>query len=118
MERRCLDCGESLRGRSDKKFCSDQCRNNYNNRLNRDETTFIRNVQNVLRRNRRILTELNPEGNAKIHRDKLIAKGYNFDFFTNNYTTKTGRIYYFCFEQGYFPGENGYLELVKREEDF
>lgn len=25
-------CGKTLKGRPDKKFCSDKCRNNYNNR--------------------------------------------------------------------------------------
>ncbi|MFA6947300.1 MAG: DUF2116 family Zn-ribbon domain-containing protein, partial [Pedobacter sp.] len=33
MERECLDCGAALRGRTDKKFCDDQCRSNFNNRM-------------------------------------------------------------------------------------
>ena len=32
MEKRCLECNDVLHGRSDKKFCSDACRNTYNNK--------------------------------------------------------------------------------------
>ena len=29
-EKRCLECGDVIKGRADKKFCDDQCRSNYN----------------------------------------------------------------------------------------
>lgn len=31
IDKQCLFCGSELKGRSDKKFCNDFCRNNYNN---------------------------------------------------------------------------------------
>jgi len=43
-ERLCLDCGEAIRGRADKKFCNDQCRSNYNNQLNNDSHNLVRNT--------------------------------------------------------------------------
>ena len=62
MEKKvCLDCGETIKGRSDKKFCNDICRNSYNNKLNSDTTNYVRNVNNILRKNRRVLEELIPE---------------------------------------------------------
>ena len=115
--RTCLDCGEPIIGRADKKFCSDQCRNNYNNQLNSDSNNFIRNVNNILRRNRRILQELNPEEKTKVHRDKLVEKGFNFGYFTNSQTTRSGNTYYFCYEQGYLPLENNFYLLVVRKEN-
>ena len=37
MEKReCLECREPVKGRVDKKFCSDYCRNAYNNNVNKD----------------------------------------------------------------------------------
>lgn len=33
----CLKCKKEFEGRSDKKFCSDKCRNNFNNELNKFE---------------------------------------------------------------------------------
>ena len=117
MQRKCLDCNEPIAGRSDKKFCSDQCRNNYNNRMNCETSSYMRNVNQVLRKNNKILAGLNPDGKIKIHKDKLTHKGFNFNFFTNIYKTQTGNIYYFCYEHGYLPLENDFYALVTRKEE-
>ena len=113
MEKLCLDCGAKLLGRSDKKFCSDQCRNNYNNRLNRDQNNYVRNVHAQLRRNRRILSGLYEDGHHRIHRDALVAQGYNFTFFTHLVETKEGLQWSYCFEYGFREAGRGYLELSK-----
>ena len=102
-------------GRADKKFCSDQCRSAYNNRANADATNFVRNINNILRKNRRILAELNPKGKNKIHKDKLLEKGFNLNYYTNVYTTKAGKQYHFCYEQGYLALDNDYFALVIRQ---
>jgi len=116
MEKQCLECGDVVLGRVDKKFCSDQCRVAFNNKQNSTANNYVRNVINLLRKNRRILTELNPHDKTKVHRDKLVAKGFNFNYHTNMYTTKVGTVYYFCFEQGYLDLGDGYFALVKRKE--
>lgn len=114
MQKDCLECGEKIVGRVDKKFCSDYCRNAYNNKLNKDSTNLVRNVNNILRKNYRILQDLNPEEKTKTSKTKLLAKGFSFDYFTSIYTTKTGNIYYFIYDQGYLPLEGDYYALVKR----
>jgi predicted nucleic acid-binding Zn ribbon protein len=111
VERVCLDCGARLLGRSDKKFCSDQCRNNYNNRLNRDQNNYVRNVHAQLRRNRRVLAGLYDDGHRRIHRDALIAQGYNFTFFTHLIETREGVRWSYCFEYGFREAGREYLEL-------
>ena len=116
MEHICPECGTKIMGRVDKKFCSDGCRNAYNNRLKRFENNIVRNVNNTLKKNRRIIEELTPEGKATVHKDKLVKEGFSFDYFTNIYTTKAGTVYYFCYEYGYLPLENDFYALVKREE--
>jgi predicted nucleic acid-binding Zn ribbon protein len=97
----CLECGEKIVGREDKKFCCDSCRNAYNNKMNKDSNNLMRNVNNKLRKNYRILTELNVEGKTKVSRSKLLSKGFDFEFFTNMLLTKTGNTYYFLYDQGY-----------------
>ena len=111
VEKKCLDCGDIIRGRTDKKFCSDQCRNNYNNRLNRDSNNYVRNVHGLLRKNRRILADLYNEGKLKVHKDVLFALGYNFSFFTHIIETSDGRKFNFCFEYGYTEITKDFLEL-------
>jgi predicted nucleic acid-binding Zn ribbon protein len=111
VEKKCLDCGDTIRGRCDKKFCSDQCRNNYNNRLNRDSNNFVRNVHGLLRKNRRILADLYNNGKLKVHKDVLFALGYNFSFFTHIIETSKGHKFHFCFEYGYLETGGDFLEL-------
>lgn len=117
MEKVCLDCGEAITGRIDKKFCSDMCRNNYNNRLNSETTNYVRNINNILRKNRRILMDLiPPEGKINLHKDKLANKGFNFNYITHLYTTQKGSIYRFVYEYGYLPLDNDFYMLVIREQ--
>ncbi len=116
MSSQCPECGDMIKGRSDKKFCSDQCRNAYNNRLNRDRDNYMRKVNNTLRKNRRILEKLNPHGKAKTTKKVLLDQGFDFNYFTNFYKTKQGKVYYFCYEQGLLPLEkNEFALVVKRD---
>ena len=89
----CMSCGKTVKGRSDKKFCDDYCRAAYNNDLKSAANNFIRNVNNALGKNRRILESLLPEGEptAKTNKDKLIEKGFQFKYHTHLYHTKTDR---------------------------
>jgi predicted nucleic acid-binding Zn ribbon protein len=115
-DRKCLECGEKIIGRADKKFCSDQCRISYNNRLNSDETNYVRNVNNILRKNRRVLMDLNITGKTRVSREKLSEKGFDFNFYTSTYTTKEGAQYFYCYDQGYLSVDRGfYLLVVKKD---
>jgi predicted nucleic acid-binding Zn ribbon protein len=116
VEKKCLDCGEAIRGRTDKKFCSDQCRNNYNNRQNRDSNNFVRNVHGLLRKNRRILADLYVEGKLKVHKDALFALGYNFSFFTHVIESSGGHKYHYCFEFGYRDAGDDFIELKQNSQ--
>ncbi|HEY1024656.1 MAG TPA: hypothetical protein VGE26_05780 [Sphingobacteriaceae bacterium] len=117
MERVCLDCGTLIRGRADKKFCDDQCRSNFNNRLKAETSGAVKKVNGILKKNRRILEELNPTGKTRILRKRLAAKGFNFDYFTNIYQTQTGKTYHFCYEYGFLQLSEEEILLVKKEEN-
>lgn len=116
IERSCLECGAPFRGRIDKKFCSDTCRIAFNNRLNSDDTSYVRNVNNILRKNRRILMSMNPTGKNKVSYQKLKARGFDFHHFTSTYKTREGSQYFYCYEHGYLPiEEDWYLLVIKKE---
>lgn len=115
----CLKCKKPVKGRSDKKFCDDYCRAAYNNELKSAANNNIRNVNNALGKNRRILESLLPDGDAtaKANRDKLIEKGFQFKYHTHIYNTKTDKTYFYCYEYGYLPLENNWFLIVKKNED-
>ena len=115
MNKTCLECSEKIVGREDKKFCSDGCRNAYNNKINKDSTNYMRNINNKLRKNYRILSELNVEGKTKTTKTKLLSKGFDFDYLTNILSTKTGNTYHFVYDQGYMPLDHDFYVLVKKD---
>lgn len=114
MEKRCLDCGEPIIGRIDKKFCDDACRSNYNNRRNSEDNSYLRKVNSILKRNRKILEAFNPERKIKVKWKALVTEGFNFDYITDMYETETGAQYRFCYEYGYLLLEHDEVLLVKR----
>ena len=109
----CLECDQPLFGRVDKKFCNDQCRNAYNNRLNKTTNDFVRNINVILRKNRKIIASL-LDGKEKsiTTKEKLLFHGFNFNYFTNTYKTKQDKVYYFVYELGYLTLENDQYALV------
>lgn len=115
VQKKCLECGEKISGRADKKFCSDACRIDYNNRLNSDANRFVKNINNSLRKNRRILQELNKTGKSKVKREKLTEKGFDFGLFTSLYKTRDGSMYHFCYEHGYLQVDKDWFLLVIKD---
>ncbi|TMU54757.1 hypothetical protein [Flagellimonas algicola] len=115
-EKKCLECGDVLVGRIDKKYCSDHCRNAYNNRLNKDSKNLVRNINNRLRKNYRILDSFPlKEGKTRTTKMRLMDKGFDFEYITNLYTTKKGSTYYFVYDLGYLLLDNDNYIIVKRE---
>jgi len=103
MSAECLECGNPVYGRSDKKFCDVDCRNAYNNNVQRDHEIYITSVNKSLRKNRKILKNLSPIGKSTIRKEILDALGYDFNVFSSMYRTSKGNIYYLNYDYGYCP---------------
>ena len=117
----CLDCNQPIKGRLDKKFCDDSCRNNYNNRLNSDATPLIRTINNILRRNRRILLEIlgGSDKPKLVEKERLIEKGFHFEFFTEQFTNDKEEVYYYCYDYGYRMLEaEKYMAVKNKKREF
>ena len=117
--KKCLACDKSIKGRSDKKFCDDYCRNNYNNQLKATTGTQIRLINNTLAKNYRILEALlaGDKEIAKTTREQLLLKGFSFKYLTHIYTTKSSKTYYYCYEYGYLPLDNDWFLIVRKKEE-
>lgn len=111
----CSECGEKMSGRDDKKFCSDGCRNAFNNKINRDSNNFMRNVNNLLRRNYRILNELNANEETTASRVELVNKGFDFEYFTSIRKTKKGKTIYCLYDQAYQLVRGDDYRLLRRK---
>ena len=92
----CLECETLLIGRVNKKFCNDMCRNSYNNIINKYANEYVRKVNVILRKNRRILSSLmNSSNKVKATKEQLLLNGFNLYYYTNIYDTKQSKKYYF-----------------------
>ena len=113
----CLTCNKPVKGRTDKKFCDDYCRNNYNNHLKAVCNNMVRNINNALGKNRRILESLLPqkEEMTKVSKEKLLEQGFLFKYITHIYKNKKGSTYYFCYDHGYLLLENDWYLIVRRK---
>lgn len=117
MEKKlCLTCGLALAGRTDKKFCDDSCRSTYHAKYSTAETALVKAINQTLKRNRKILLALNPEGKAKVSHKEMLTRGFDFQYFTSIYKTEKNACYYFCYEMGYLLLEYDYVLLVKKKQ--
>lgn len=116
MDKLCLSCGKTIIGRADKKFCSSYCRSAYHYEQKGQQTNLVRRVNYILKKNRDIISKLNPKGKTRVSKTTLITKGFNFNYFTNIYRTKNEHEYRFCYDQGYIEWEDGSCTLVVKQE--
>jgi hypothetical protein len=103
MDRSCLSCSKPLKGRSDKKFCNDYCRNVHNNQLRSGNEAIVKQINHALSKNRRILEQL-LGGHSRVLKAKketLLLKGFEFRYSTHQSSTKKGKLYNYCYDHGY-----------------
>lgn len=93
----CIECKQPLKGRADKRFCDDICRNSYNNRRNSETNNYMRLVNNTLRKNRKILEEVYSGKPTLVDRWQLLERGYSFNFCTGMEWKKRGMLFW-CYE--------------------
>ena len=112
MSKICPNCGEIIIGRTDKKFCSDQCRNTYNNKVKRENEKLILVTNKILRRNRKVLKQFNPEGRTTIRKEYLEKMDFDFRYHTHTFKTKNDNVYKFCYEYGYLEIDDEKVLIV------
>lgn len=99
--KKCLVCKTEIVGRSDKKYCSDQCRNVYNNKVNSQFYKEVRKTNKRLRTNREILNKYHQKDMQTVSLFSLISDGFILTYFTNLYKDAEGNDIYFCYDLGY-----------------
>ncbi|HPK10780.1 MAG TPA: hypothetical protein PK246_10635 [Saprospiraceae bacterium] len=111
----CLHCGKKLVGRSDKVFCSIECKNifNYNKKKNTKSETAI--IDSYLHRNHEILTTLMGNSKKEVFDRLIISRtGFKFDFITGVYKNKEGKIYYLVYNFAWMEFSDQKILVVKK----
>ncbi len=89
------------------------CRNSHNNKLNSSSNNLIRNINNKLKRNRRILEEICHSDKTKTPKNYLFEKGFDFNVMTGSRKNPKGAVYHFVYDYGYLELENDFYLIVK-----
>lgn len=99
---RCLCCGTDMSyGRPDRKFCSKNCKDRYNNQRRTKSTAMKHKVEHILNCNYRILNELMRKGVDVIPLSDIVALGFNPDFLTHMVSRSHGRTIVACYDITY-----------------
>jgi hypothetical protein len=115
IQKTCLNCGKVLKGRSDKKYCNDHCRNLYNNNCRKEED-HLKTINRVLKKNRVILKSLlsRDRKSCRTTKDHLDFLQFHFCFYTHSQTNKFGQTFHFCYEYGYLTLALDQIVVIKR----
>ena len=111
----CRQCGHTLRGRSDKQFCDDSCRNQFNNQLNRGHQLLMRRVHSILRRNKKILEDIRKQGKTCVPAEMLLREGFSFRHCTAVETPTGKPQVFYCYDEGYRWVNEEAIELFIRD---
>jgi len=99
----CPICNGPLIGRTDKKYCSDQCRYAAHNKHKLQSEHLILEINKKLRKNRSILKKLCPIGKAIVRKEVLEAMEYEVNIFSSIFLTSKRQIYYICYDYAFTP---------------
>ena len=112
-KRTCLDCKKHLSGRADKKFCDVYCKSAYHYRLRQEAMNFYTQIDQQLKKNRKLLKQYNKAGKATIRASVLRELGFDPNFFTHYWKNNNGEVYLFVYEYGFLTKiENGKQKYV------
>lgn len=104
----CLNCGEKLKGREGKIYCSSYCRSNFHYQKNKEkESSMFKSIDKQLRVNRRLLKNYNKAGKSIVRKEDMLNDGFNPKYFTHYWKNQKGDVYLFCYEFGFLEKKEG-----------
>ena len=110
---RCLECGEQIRyGRTDKKYCCEDCRNRHHNSMMKDSRAFRRRTLSILSRNYSILEEFIKFGIRSVDLSYLLQRGFVPGIVTS-YRKVRKHDEYSCFDIKYIMTETRIYGMSK-----
>lgn len=111
----CRNCEKPLRGRIDKKFCDDRCRNLFNNQKRNGNDKRARYINSILNKNRRILRDLYKARRFRVKKATLLQLGFLFSYHTHRFRVQRGKICACYYDFGLIPTLGESYKLVNLE---
>lgn len=109
----CLECGDKIRyGRTDKKFCCDDCRNRYYNGKLKASRAYRRKVLALIDRNYELLDDLIKRGLDSADFMDLTALGFTPDAVTFSHHSRRNHDYA-CYDIKYRMSESRIYSISK-----
>ena len=109
----CVQCQQELRGRIDKRFCSDSCRTQYHNEANRTRNRRFNYVHRQLKRNYTILETFARKKQSQVHLRELWLLGFDTKKVTGVKLAKTGKITFELYDLTYRISDKNHIEFEK-----
>jgi hypothetical protein len=110
-------CKIPIKGRSDKTFCSNECKNRYHTKLRSVTNTATHKTDLILHRNRSILLEILGKNliQKKVHRYVLDRKKFNFSYITSIHTNKHGKRVYHVYDFSWMIFSDQEILIIHRK---
>ena len=109
----CLECGHTISyGRTDKKFCCDDCKNKYHNRTAKEFLRIHSKTIHILDKNYRILNQCLSKGQTSMDLGDAIQWGFNPEYVTGLRRNKI-RWENRCFDIKYLRSDNKIYRIEK-----
>ncbi len=113
---KCKVCNIEITGRSDKKFCSVECKNYYHVNLRRVTDVAVRSINKILHRNRSILLEILGKRKTQIKVNRLVLdkKKFNFKYHTHIIRNSRGKLFFYVYDLAWMEFSDNEVLIVKR----
>ncbi len=97
---KCKLCKKEFKGRSDKIFCSVECKSIYHFKLKSVTNIATQKIDKILHRNRSILLEVLGKNihYKKLDRKILDEKKFNFGYITHFHVNKQGKMVHYVYD--------------------
>lgn len=114
--RKCKLCKSSFVGRSDKIFCSIDCKNEYHVRLRQVTAKVVRETDKILHRNRSILLEIMGKNKMQKKVDRLVLekKKFRYNYYTSSSINSKNKTYYHVYDFSWMSFSDQEILIIRK----
>lgn len=110
----CKNCNEEFKGRSNKKFCSSSCKNQFHNERNKEKNALFTALNKQLQKNYSVLNQtFEVYRSAPVKLDILEKQGFSVDFHTHTFNAPDGSRYTMVYDLGFKPSFDNQVQIVQ-----